>query len=362
MDDLLEGLDGDARDSRARLLERLREDGVPEEELRRAAEEDRLALLPIERVLAGEPRHTTAQLAERSGLPLEWLRRARRAMGLSLPPPDEVAFTDQDLEAARRLRTYLDAGLPEEELLGGMRVLGSSLARSAEVIRAVTGRALMEAGIGEDELARRFGDSARALMPLMAADLDYLLRVHMREIIRQDAISHAELRAGELSETVETAVAFADLVGFTALGQEAEAEVLGDVAARLLEHTEEVVAPPVRLVKTIGDAVMLVAPQPEPLLAALLDLIDAVEDDGDLPPLRAGVALGQALQRLGDLYGGTVNIAARLCARARPGAVLATVEVHDAAPERFAWSHAGPKKLKGLATLDTWRARRPEPG
>src|SRR3712207_8617979 len=58
----------------------------------------------------------------------------------------------------------------------------------------------------------------------------------------------------------------------------------------------------------------------------------SVERD-DLPDLHAGVAFGPALWRFGDLYGASVNLAARLCARARAGAVLASPDVHDARSE-----------------------------
>jgi adenylate cyclase len=358
---LLEGLDGEAREARLRLLEHLAAEGVPEEELRRACEEDRLVLLPLERELSGSLCFTAEQIAEESGLSSEWLERGRRAMGLSLPGSDEVAYSDRDLESARRIKSYLDAGMPAGELMPSMRVVASSLATAAHAVRGLTGPAFLEPRIGEDELARRYQESARSLLPLLEADLSYLLRVHLREQLRQVAISHAELDAGELSLTVDIVVAFADLVGFTALGEERDPEALGEVATLLLEHAEAVLAPPVRLVKSIGDAVMLVAPEPDPLLHALLDLIDAVEADERLPPLRAGVATGAAVQRFGDLYGATVNVASRLCSRARPGSLLVSGQTREDARDGFSWSSAGAKKLKGVGTVETWRVRRPEP-
>ena len=355
---MLDGLEGAARDARRRLLDGLHRDGVTTEELQRACAEDRLILLPIERALFGPPRLTGPQLAQEAGLPLDWLQRASRAMGLPVLAEDEAAFADEDLEAARRVRIYRDSGLPDDELLAIMRVMGASMARIAEVVRAAVGRAQLDEGVTEDELARRYAAAAEALLPLAEADIAYLLRVHMRELIRQDTISHAELSSGELSRTNEMAIAFADLVGFTKLGEEAEVEVLGDVASLLLEHTEQVVAAPVRLIKTIGDAVMLAAPEPTPLIEAVLDLVERVEGDERLPPLRGGVAIGPTLQRFGDLYGNAVNVAARLCARARPGSVLTTPGVHETVENDYAWSFAGEKKLKGLGPLDAWRVRR----
>jgi adenylate cyclase len=108
-----------------------------------------------------------------------------------------------------------------------------------------------------------------------------------------------------------------------------------------------VAEPPVRLIKTIGDAAMLVSTEPAPLVEAALRLVAAVEE-ADLPTLRAGIALGPAAQRAGDFYGHSVNLASRVTGVARPGSVLCTPEVREAAPDRFAWSYAGRFKLKGI--------------
>ena len=93
-----------------------------------------------------------------------------------------------------------------------------------------------------------------------------------------------------------------------------------------------------------------------------LDLVEHADATEDFPPMRAGVAFGPAANHFGDWYGSTVNLASRLTARARPSSVLATEEVRDAAAERFAWTSAGPKRLKGFSSpVKTYRARRPSP-
>lgn len=144
-------------------------------------------------------------------------------------------------------------------------------------------------------------------------------------------------------------VVFADLVGFTELGESLPVEELGGVAGRLSRLAADVTEPPVRIVKLIGDAVMLVAPEPAPMLACTLALVDAAGALPDFPELRAGVACGQAVHRWGDWYGTPVNLASRLTTRARPSTVLVTAEVRDAAGDGFAFSDAGRKKLKGFA-------------
>ena len=100
-----------------------------------------------------------------------------------------------------------------------------------------------------------------------------------------------------------------------------------------------------RVVKVIGDAVMLVSPEPDPMVATTLELVRRADDDDSLPRLRAGIAFGPAVNRWGDWFGSTVNLASRLTARARPGSVLTTEEVRDAAKDGFDWSSAGPKRL-----------------
>ena len=124
----------------------------------------------------------------------------------------------------------------------------------------------------------------------------------------------------------------------------------------------DVVRSPVRLVKTIGDAAMLVSSDSSPLLDAALELVDLANDEGqDFPQLRSGISRGDAVERLGDWYGRPVNVASRVTAIARPGSVLATAAVHDSATDEFAWSRAGRRRLKGVRDpVPLYRARRRE--
>jgi adenylate cyclase len=184
----------------------------------------------------------------------------------------------------------------------------------------------------------------------------------MREQLRNDMIAAAELESGHLDGTREVAVCFADLVGFTMLGQQIGAEDLGDVATRFRSIAADAVHQPVSLIKMIGDAAMLVSPDASSLLDAALTLVESVEaEQPAFPALRAGVAMGEALNRWGDWYGSPVNVASRVTGVARPSSVLATSEVRDAAGEGFAWSFAGRRRLKGLESgTSLYRCRRAE--
>ena len=151
-------------------------------------------------------------------------------------------------------------------------------------------------------------------------------------------------------------IAFADLVGFTELGESVPVEELGSVAGRLSRLAGEACEPPVRLVKLIGDAVMLVSPEPEPMLETTLRLVERAAEDERYPPLRAGIACGQAVHRWGDWFGTPVNLASRLTTRARPSTVLVSAEVRDAVVERLRVLRRGPQEAQGLLVT---RARLP---
>jgi adenylate cyclase len=358
---LLDDLEGDARQARLELLERLETEGVSAQELRRAVESARLALLPAERALAGGgPRYTALEIAELSGVELGVLQRSNAALGIPNADPDERSLTDADLEAARRLRAFLDAGLPEDGLLKVARTIGMATARIAEANRELVVRALMRPGDTERDLALRFAAAAEQMMPLFEPTLTYALRAHMVEQMRRDVIGLADLASGELRGTAEHSVCFADLVEFTRLGEEIAPEELGEVAGRLEEMASAVAEPPVRLVKMIGDAAMLVCAEPGPMLEAATRLIEAAEGEGDqFPVLRAGLAFGPTLAQSGDYYGRAVNLASRIAGIARPGSILVDSATRDAVPGGFTYSFAGERRLKGIDSgVRLFRARR----
>jgi adenylate cyclase len=358
---LLDGLEGEAREARRELLERLEADGVPLEELRAAVAAGRLTLLPVERAFGGAgSEHTPREVAEQAGVELELLERAAAALGIPYPDPDERSLTEADLEAARRMGMLRDAGLPEEGILQVARTIGRAMARIAEANRELSVRTLMQPGDTERDLALRFAAAAEHMQPLVEPVLVYALRAHMLEQIRRDVIGAADLESGEMGATTEVCVCFADLVGFTRLGEEIDPEQLGAVAGRLEEMATGVVEPPVRLVKVIGDAVMIVSAEAEPLIDVALRLVERAEAQGeDFPRLRAGLAYGRALVRAGDFYGRPVNLASRITAIAKPGSVLVDSSVQRAAPGACDYSFAGERHLKGFDShFRLYRVRR----
>ncbi len=353
---LLDGLTGEDREARLRLLEHLATDGVALEELKAAVAEERLALLPVERALGG--RHTAAEVAQRVGLPEAVVVRVQRALGFPDATATDKVFSDEDIAAFRSTKLFLESGFDEDAIVQISRVLGEGMSRLAATIALAFGEAFLEAGDDEDNVALRFAATAQQLTPAFTPVLAAAFRSHLRDNVSRGILRRSDRESGRLAGAGEFAVCFADLVGFTRLGGEIEVQELGTVVGHLAELASEVAVAPVRLVKTIGDAAMFISREVGPLVAAALSLVEAVQA-AELPALRAGIAYGPAFQRAGDFYGHSVNLASRVTGVARAGSVLCTQEVHDAAPDEFEWSFAGRHRLRGVAEpLALHRARR----
>ncbi len=357
---LLDGLSGRERDERVTLLEYLQGVGLSLAELRRATASGTLMFLAAERVIGGPARYTPAEIARLSGVEQAYLVEVSRAMGLAIPSPEEAIYTDSDLEVLRLTHRFRAAGITEEELLETLRALGRGLSQAAETMRAIPLRVVLEPGLSEHTLAERYASTVAQVAPLLAPLISGLLNLQLRQMAQSEAINSAELRGGRLPGSREVAICFADLVGFTRLGEEFPPEELSRLSVRLEALANGVLEPPVRLVKTIGDAVMLASLEPEPLIGTGLDLLDAAAHEGeDFPRLRVGMALGSALSRAGDWFGRPVNLASRITSLARPGSVLVERGLRESARGAFHWSYAGERRLRGVREpVPLFRARR----
>jgi adenylate cyclase len=358
---LLEGLDEDERRERTELLDYLHDGLGASVERLRDNDPALLIAMPAERHVGGEPRHTARECAQEAGLDLELATKLRRAMGLPSVPPDERTLGDADMESLKLAANYLKAGMPEEDVLAVTRVLGRGLGQAAVVMRQTAMRMALEPGLSERELAERFGAMAGMLTPSTVPIMEQTLKLHLRQMLSGEVARAAERRDGSLPGARQVGVGFADLVGFTRLGEDVPHEELGDVATRLEDLASEVIVPPVRIVKTIGDAVMYVSEDEAALLEASIDLSVAAEaKDDELPQLRIGAAAGQAINRAGDWFGRPVNLASRVTGIARPGSVVCTEPIKDAAPgDTFSFSFIGARKIKGVpGSTALFRARK----
>ena len=351
-------LDGtDDREARLELLRTLESEGFTLDQLRDAAAQDRLALLPVERVLAGDGKlYTREELAEETGLDPDFLDAAARALGVPIREPGERAITEEEMQLSKSAKVLLDAGLPREAFLELTAVMSRAMASIAASFATNFGEALLRPGDTERDLGLRYAEALRNLGPLAAPTLEQMFSLRMREQMREAVVSQAELQTGRLAGSQPVTVGFVDIVGFTQLGEDVPPEDVGNVIRRFERAVAEAVEPPVRLVKTIGDAAMLVAPEPGPVVNAVVGLVERSHEES--PLLRGGIASGEGLPRAGDWYGRPVNMASRLTGFARRGSVVTSREVRDAVGDGYNWSAAGSRRFKGVkGSVDVFRVR-----
>jgi adenylate cyclase len=357
---VLDGLDARARSARLALLAELTAAGVAPAQLRSAALDGRLAALPTEVAAAGPERWTAREAAVVVDMDLELLLALRRANGSPVLDPDEPLLNRDDLAAIRIGQALMASGVTPAQVLSTSRIMARALHQIADAMTSVLFDLAYDPALDEHALAQRFVEQIEVLGPFVGPTLELSVQVHMRDALRSAAIAAAEREThGHIPTATAVTVAFADLVGFTRLGEEMPPEGLDVVAGRLEELVTDLVRPPVRFVKSIGDAAMLVSPESDALLATALDLVDAADAEAaTLPQLRVGVARGQAVHRGGDWFGQPVNLASRITGVARAGSVLASREVRDDAGPGVAWSRAGIRELRGVPeAVALFRAR-----
>ena len=359
-EELLDGLEGTEREARLRLLERLHKRGVTLDELRSSTTNNTLMFLDAERMIGGGAYYTPTEVAEQAGIDIEYLGELQRASGIAQPSPDEPSLGPGDLELAKIAGRYVSIGVPREDVIEITRVLAHGLGQAAETMRTTALKLALAPGATEDELALDFTAVAAELIPMIEPLLGEMMRLQLRTMARTEVINAAEREAGVLPGAREVGVCFADIVDFTRAGEELPPDEIGHLATALERHAARTLEAPVRLVKSLGDAVMLVSPEVPALVDAALALVEASEiESSGLSQLRAGIAMGPALSRAADWYGRPVNLASRVTAIARPGSVLATGPVREALGDSYKWSFAGARRFKGIReSVPLYRVRR----
>lgn len=358
---LLDGLEGAARSERAELIEWLLSRGFARE---RIAESFAPMLLATRRAMGDDGSLVSArQISEDTGLDLVLLERMMRAVGLPrVDDPDAVVLPKSDGEAFGSAQRFLELGITADQVVLVLQVLAEGLTRAADVMRYAALAAVLKPGATELETAMASEALVEQVAPLLAPMIADTLRLQLMHIMEAEAVTTTERAEGiPLPGARLVTIAFADLVGFTRLGEAVPPEDLEKLAHRLADLAREVAVPPVRYVKSIGDEVMLVSSDPAAMLRAVLDLLDATEVDVDFPRLRVGLATGMAVSRAGDWFGNSVNLASRVTGAARPGAVLVSESTREAIGDvdQVMWSFAGARRLKNIKDeVKLFRARR----
>lgn len=312
--------DAPGADERLVLVRMALAHGASVDEIRVAIEEQRVhALAAMRQIEGGTERMTLEEAAQRAGVSDAFTRRVWRALGLAEPEPGTRSCSERDVEALY-VMAQLVASLGEDTLLQIARAMGASLSRLADAevsaIRAGMEAPMRAGGLGDLEVGRLFVQVAEEMVPASAFLIDVVHRHHLAASGRRYALWG--IRPTEAS-TTEAVVGFADLVGFTAMGQTLPPGEYDALIRRFEERALEVsTRPRARLVKLIGDEAMFVAGTTDDAL----DIARRLVDDDELPALRVGLARGTVTTREGDFFGPVVNLAARLVALAEPGTIL----------------------------------------
>ncbi|MFJ2031567.1 adenylate cyclase regulatory domain-containing protein [Streptosporangium sp. NPDC087985] len=276
----------------------------------------------IESLFVGAlPRYTRIQVAGLAGVPQDLAERIWRALGFATLADDAVAFTEADVATLKRVRAMMEEGLDDQTVVRLARALGQTTARLAQWQAEI----MIGTMLGPDE--RPTESDLAAIMELSRRLLPDFERVLVHVWRAQLAAAGTRLLAiTDLTDEVvpsrlTLAVGFADLVSFTQVSRQLSERALADLVEGFESRASDVVAAHGgRLVKTLGDEVLFTAVSPRMAAAIALEFVDVIRRYG--PEVRIGLAYGPVLPVMGDVFGTTVNLAARLTAIARPGTVI----------------------------------------
>jgi adenylate cyclase len=337
----------------ARIVARLRDRGHRLETIREAGRQGRLAYGYIESLFGGDEavERTLRDASSETGLEPALIERFWNSIGLA--PASLESLTDEDLEALRYVASVLDSGFPLVAFLQLCRVYGLALSQIADaevrLFHLYVHEPLMREDVPGLQMAEEMEGLARDLLPLSSPLMDYVHRRFLQHFVAQDVVGHMEEELEESdieSGRVRVAIAFADLAGFTRFTEEeGEEEALSSVE-RFVEGVTNTLPEDARVVKTIGDEVMVVGNDVQALVDWAVGFVGLFEER---PEPRIGVHVGTTLYRDGDYFGREVNLASRVVARARGGEVLVSDSVVDAVGgSHLTFEGIGQVKLKGF--------------
>jgi len=295
--------------------------GITIEAMQDALARRGLGVAASDQLLRSDERRTLRAVADAAGAPLEGSRRILLAAGFAAPGDDDPVLNADHVEVVAAFHGAIGA-YDEEAILSIVRVVGSSLARIAEAADAMflaeVEGPLRAGGHAPVEVAR----SARAGLELLLGLPEVMAPLFRQHVAGAVERSRAARGAGQI-DTFRLAIGFADLVGSTPLAGVVGPAAIGRALAELERHAaDHATARGARLVKAIGDEVMVVGVDPVAVVGVLVDLQAIVDGHPVLTALRGAVALGEVSSRGGDYFGPPVNLAARIVAVAPPGGVL----------------------------------------
>jgi adenylate cyclase len=338
----------------ARIVARLRERGHKLEHIKQAGAQGRLAYGYIEEIFGGDaPVRSLEEASELTDLEPAMIERFWTTLGLPASGLDQL--TDGDVEALHYVSAVLGAGFPLVAFLQLCRVYGQALSQIADaevrLFHLYVHEPLIREGVPGLRMAEEMEDLAGDLLPFASPMMDYVHQRFLQHFVEQDVVGHMETELEDEDVDlgrVRVAIAFADLAGYTRFTEEeGEEEALSSVE-RFVDGVTHTLPEDARVVKTIGDEVMVVGQDVGALVDWAVGFALLFEER---PEPRIGVHLGTTLYRDGDYFGRDVNLTSRVVARARGGEVLVTDTVVDAVKgsSHLAFEPIGQVKLKGFS-------------
>jgi adenylate cyclase len=339
--------------AQARVVARMRERGHPLSELRRAVRDGRLAFGYVEDLLPGSRERpiSRTEAAERTGLEEELIERVMTLLGT--PTALEGTLNEQDVDAIEQMAAVLGAGFPLVAMLQLIRVYAQSIRKIAEaevrLFHLYVHEPLIRQGVDAIEMAEEMEGLARELLPLTSPLMEYIHQRYLQFYIEQDVVGHMEVDFGDIRQMgrVTMAFCFVDLTGFVRYTEEEGDEEALDLIERFVETVEATLPSEALIVKTIGDEVMIVSPDPVTLTEWSVGFLTLFQER---PQPRVGIHYGRAVYRDGDYFGTDVNLTHRVVARALGGEVMITTAVADAIGESayLRFDPIGRVELKGF--------------
>ncbi|HTU14363.1 MAG TPA: adenylate/guanylate cyclase domain-containing protein [Solirubrobacterales bacterium] len=338
--------------AQARVVARMRERGHSLEDLKEAGKDGKLAFGFTEEFFADKSEPVSiSQAAIETGLSEELIERIMVVLGT--PTGRERFLSEVDVDALGILASVAHGGLPIEAVLQLVRVYAQAVRRIADaevrLFHLFVHEPMMRDGLGAMEMAEEMGQLVELASPTTRPLFEYLHDRYVRYFIEQDVVGHMEDEfSGDLeADQIRISLCFIDLTGFTRFTEEEGDAEAFSVIEQFTEAVEATLPPEANIVKTIGDEVMVVSPDPVTLVEWAVGFLALFEDR---PKPRAGVHYGGAVFRDGDYYGGQVNLAHRVVNRALGGEVLVTEPVADAIGEHedLELDGLGAVELKGF--------------
>ena len=356
---------------RARWVQNFEGAGVPLEGMAAAVRDGALSFSYLDATafdrFAGLSGTTFHQLSAQTGIPLELLGVVREAVGFPQPRPEDPVHQNE-LSVVPVIELQLAKGFRPAVIERWLRVCGDSLRRINETETAwwhsEVMTPLLDSGMTEGEMLQAQADLGSQMAPLREQALLAIYYGQQEHTWNRETVEHVEgvlERAGLYRRLRRPpAMCFLDITGYTRLTEERGDAAAADLATRLAtlvrRSSQEHEGTPV---KWLGDGVMFYFRAPGDAVLAALEMVEVVGRQG-LPPAHVGIHAGPVVFQEGDYFGRTVNLAARIAEYARPGEVLVSQEVVDAAdggPVSFV--EIGPVELKGVpGTLRLHTARR----